>query len=263
MLTSRSANARLLSVFLALLVVVLAGCSGSKTATVPGLPELFPNHSATQIRDRITVPTDTLNSFQAKARVTVRAPERSGTFNAEIRQTRNDSLWMRMSRFGFEGARLLVTADSFFVHNRMENQFALGSVDAASQYLPGPVTVDQAFDNMLGLIAPEPNVGWKVENDSLRYYLTDPGGRRTYVVDARNWRVTRYARTDADGSVVEERLFGEFTTVNGVVVPTRVVFRRPPDTAMAVLSYDEIRLNPKSLSLDFRVPADVPRVSLQ
>lgn len=263
MTPSHSADARSLSLFAAILVVILAGCSGTKTATVPGLPELFPNHSATQIRDRITVPTDTLHSFRATARVTVRAPQRSGTFNAEIRQTRNDSLWMRMSRFGFEGARLLVTPDSFFVHNRMENQLALGAVEAASQYLPGPVTVDQAFDNMLGLIAPEPNVGWEIENDSLRYYLTDPGGRRTYVVDARNWRVTRYARTDADDAVVEERLFGEFTTVNGVVVPTRVVFRRPPDNAMAVLSYDEITLNPKNLKLDFRVPSNVPRVSLE
>lgn len=253
----------LLYVLLLASIVGLAGCSGSKsTAEAPGLPEAFPNHSAQQIHQLITAQTDTLDGFRADARMTVRSPRQSGSFNAEIRQARADSLWMRMSRFGFEGARLLITRDSFFVHNRLENQMMVGTVDEAQQFLAAPVTSEDAFVNMLGLISPDPDVDWSVNADSLRYYLKSPSGRQTYAIDAMTWRVTRYARTNADGDVIEERLFGEFETVNGVVLPTRVVFRNRPEDAMVMLAYENLALNPDGLSFDFRVPPDVPRVFL-
>jgi len=60
--------------------------------------------------------------------------------------------------------------------------------------------------------------------------------------------------------VLEERLFGEFKRINGVMVPTRVVFRNRPDDALVMLAYKNVRLNPESLSFDFRVPTDVPRI---
>lgn len=253
----------------ALLVILLAsligltGCSGSKdVAEAPGMPEAFPNHSSRQIHSLITARTDTLSGFKARAQMTVRSPRQSGSFNAEIRQARADSLWMRMSRFGFEGARLLVTQDSFFVHNRLQNQMMVGTVSEAQQYLAAPVTSEDAFVNMLGLIAPNPDVDWSVNSDSSQYYLKSPSGRQTFAIDPTHWRVTRYARTGDDGDVVEERLFGEFERINGVMLPTRVVFRSRPDDALVMLAYKDVRLNPGSLSFDFRVPTDVPRIFL-
>lgn len=261
-LTRRSIPQALLALLL-VSVVGLTGCSGSKsTVDAPGLPEAFPNHSAQQIHSLIRAQTDTLAGFRADARMTVRSPRQSGSFNAEIRQARADSLWMRMSRFGFEGARLLITRDSFFVHNRLENQMMVGSVDEAQQFLAAPVTSEDAFVNMLGLISPDPKVEWTVNADSLRYYLKSPSGQQTYAVDPINWRVTRYARVDGSGDVIEERLFGEFETVDGVVLPTRVVFRNRPEDALVMLAYENLALNPEALTFDFRVPADVPRVFL-
>ncbi len=259
----RRTLSRLLGALLLTSIVGLAGCSGSKsTVEAPGLPEAFPNHSAQQIHRLITAQTDTLNGFRANARMTVRSPRQSGSFNAEIRQTRADSLWMRMSRFGFEGARLLITRDSFFVHNRLENQMMVGTVDEAQQFLAAPVTSQDAFINMLGLLSPDTDTEWSVNADSLRYYLKSPSGRQTYAIDPIRWRVTRYARTNGDGDVVEERLFGEFETVDGVVLPTRVVFRNRPEDAMVMLAYESLALNPDGLSFDFRVSPEVPRVFL-
>lgn len=260
---SRRLFSQALLVLLLTSVVGLTGCSGSKTtADAPGLPEAFPNHSAQQIRSLIRAQTDTLAGFRANARMTVRSPRQSGSFNAEIRQARADSLWMRMSRFGFEGARLLITRDSFFVHNRLENQMMVGSVDEAEQFLAAPVTSEDAFVNMLGLISPDPTIDWTVNADSLRYYLRSPSGQQTYAIDPMNWRVTRYARVDGNGDVIEERLFGEFETIDGVVLPTRVVFRNRPEDALVMLAYENLALNPESLSFDFRVPPSVPRVFL-
>jgi hypothetical protein len=101
-----------------------------------------------------------------------------------------------------------------------------------------------------------------VKTDSLRYYLKSPSGQQTYAINPMNWRVTRYARMNANGDVVEERLFGEFQTVDGVVLPTRVVFRNRSEEAFVMLAYEDLALNPEALTFDFRVPSDVPRVYL-
>jgi hypothetical protein len=256
---------RLLAATLAVACVALtiAGCSGARDATVtPGLPDAFPDHTSQQIYAQIATASDTLHSFRAKAKMTVRSPEQNGSFNAEVRQVRDDSLWMRMSRFGFEGARVLVTSDSFFVHNRLQNHLMVGSVAEAQTLLAAPVTSDEAFRNMLGLIVPEPNVDWTVRADSSLYYLKDPSGQHSYVVDPKHWRVTRYARTDESGNVIEERLFGEFTSVGGVSLPQRVVFRNRQQDALAMLAYESLSLNPNRLSFDFHVPSGTRRVQL-
>lgn len=260
-----STSPRVLSAALAVACVALffAGCSGARDATVaPGLPDAFPGHTSQQIYAQIATASDTLHSFRAKAKMTVRSSQQNGSFNAEVRQVRDDSLWMRMSRFGFEGARVLVTTDSFFVHNRLQNHLMVGSVDEAQSLLAAPVTSDEAFRNMLGLIAPEPGVNWAVSADSSLYYLKDPSGRQSYVVDPQHWRVIRYARTDTSGNVIEERLFGEFTSVDGVSLPQRVVFRNRQQNALAMLAYESLSLNPNRLSFDFSVPSGTRRVQL-
>lgn len=245
-----------------LVPLLVAGCSGPRTAAESGLPEAFPSHSAQQIHRLIQGDTDTLTAFTAKARMTVRSPQRSGSFNAEVRQSRDDSLWMRMSRFGFEGARVLITRDSFFVHNRMQNQLMVGTVDEARSFLAAPVTSEEAFTNMLGLITPDPDTEWSVGADSLHYYLTSPGGRVTYTVDPIRWRVIRYARTGPNGDLVEERMFSDFTTIDGVTVPKQVLFRNRPENAMAMLNYESITLDPDNLTFDFSVPSGARRVQL-
>jgi glyoxylate utilization-related uncharacterized protein len=81
-------------------------------------------------------------------------------------------------------------------------------------------------------------------------------------VDPVRWRVIRYARTGENGDLVEERMFSDFTTVDGVTVPQQVLFRNRPENAMAMLNYESITLDPDNLSFDFSVPSGARRVEL-
>lgn len=249
-----------LGLVLTALGVGLSACAGSKEAAAPAMPEGFPNHSAEDIRQRIVVPTDTLRSYRADARVSVRSPQRDGNFNASLKQAREDSLLMSFSLFGFEGARMLVTPDSFFFYDRRKQRLVLGAIQDAKRYLPAPVASGRVFENMLGLLAPESSIDWRVEADSSMYYLTSPDRRRLVTIDPARWRVVRYAERDSSGSVVEERLFTDFQTTNGVALPRRVIFRRPGDGLMAVLKYRSITLNPPGLRFGLGVGPDVRRV---
>lgn len=243
--------------------VSLLGCSGPAATTAPGvMPEAFPNHSADDIRTAIQRPTDSLRSFAADARVSVRSPGQSRSFNADVRQRRADSLFMRFTLFGMEGGRMLLTPDSVFFYDRRKSTLRVGPIAQARRFLPAPVASDEVFANMLGLVAPDPGTDWQVEADSTVYLLTDPTGRRQWTVDPSYWRVVRYVERAVDGRVLEKRQFSNFRRVEGVVVPHKVVFRRPADDLMAQINYENIRLNPPGLSFDLGVPSNLPRTPI-
>jgi hypothetical protein len=246
------------------LALGLLGCGSAASTRAPGaLPSAFPTHSASEIRTEIQAPTDTLRRFSARARIRVEAPGRNRSFNADIRQRRADSLFMRFSLFGFEGGRMLLTPDSVFFYDSRKQTLRVGPVARAQRLLPAPVASDEVFENLLGLIAPGPQTSWSVEADSARYRLSNPSGTETWTVDPRQWRVVQYTRTAPDGTVQETRRFSEFRTVQGVTLPRVVTFRRPGDGLLARIAYEEVRLNPSGLSFGLGVPADVPRQTLQ
>lgn len=246
------------------LLLGLSGCgSGSKTAAPAALPSAFPNHSANEIRSEIVRPTDTLRRFSAEARVTVRSPKKTQSFNADIRQNRADSLFMRFSLFGFEGGRMLMTPDSVFLYNRREGTVRVGPVSEAQQFLPIPVASGKVFANLLGVVAPQPGPNWSLRSDSIRYSLASPDSTERWTVDPRRWRVVRYERRAADGGVLEVRRFSDFRVVQGVPLPHSVTFRRPPNDMTASLTYRSIDLNPSGLSFSLGVSANVPRTPLR
>jgi hypothetical protein len=242
---------------------LLAGCRSSEAVRAPTLPDAFPHHAPAQIQARLAAGSDTLRAFRADARLSLDAPGRDGSFGADVRQRRSDSLYLAIrAPLGIEAARLLVTPDSFYVYNRLQRELAYGSVRAAQQVLPAPLVLGDAFETLLGLLVPADTVAWTVTADSTLYYLRNADDTRRYQVDPRRWRVLRYEERTPDGTLVEERRFADFTVIDGVYVPRRVTLRRPLDDVAASLYYRELTLNPARLSFDLRVRGDARRVPL-
>lgn len=242
----------------------LLGCSGSASTRAPSaLPAAFPDHSADQIRTFLQQPSDTLRQYAAEARVSVQTPSENRSFNAEIRQEKADSLFMRFSLFGFEGGRMLLTPDSVFFYDSRKNTLRVGPMAKAQQLLPVPVASDEVFANMLGLIAPDGPTDWTVTSDSAHYYLSDPSEHRRWTVDPRRWRVVRYRRTDGNGTLIEERRFSDFQSAQGVMLPHRVLFQRPQENLKARIDYKQIQLNPSGLRFGLNVPSNIPRKPLR
>ena len=240
--------------------LLIAGCSGSaRTTAAPGLPEDFPNHSVNDIREAILGATDTLQSYTAKARITVQSPEQNRTFNAVVRHRRADSLYMRFSLFGVEGGQLLLTRDSVFFYNSRNAVLRVGPVGAVQKIFPVPVSSEEFFQNMLGLIAPDPSTAWSLQADSSLYYLSGPTDRTRYTVDPTRWRVVRYEEQTQTGTVVQKRLFSNFRPVEDVLLPSLLIFQQPAEDLRATVRYKKMNLNPSDLSFALNVPSQVPR----
>ncbi len=247
-----------------LTVLWMAGCVSSRfhVDNRPDLPDAFPNHTVAQIQQQIrTASADTLVAYTAKASLSIRTPEQSGSVTAKMMHRRSDSLFMTVSPgLGIEAARMLVTPDSFFVHDRINKQLNYGALEFASAFIPVSLTGDDVFRNLLGLILPETDVAWTLDTDSSYYHLRDPSGRRRYIIDPSVWRVVRYEERTAQGDLLEARTFTEYDRFDEVYLPRRIILQRPLDDTSLSIYYRELTLNPPTLSFTWHVEDSVERV---
>ena len=246
-----------------LALAVIFGCSGPRP-TRPierEMPDDFPYHSAEDILFHLSLQGDTLHSFRAKGSAAIRTPEQGGQFSVDMQSRRRDSTFVSISPgLGIEAARALMTPDSFYFYDRLKNRLVYGAILDAGDVLPHPFATEDVFQNLLGLVVPKRSVDWEVRVNSTYYHLIDAYGTRTYVIDPALWRVTRYEERDASGTLLEEYVFSEFDTFDGVILPRRVVFRRPSEESTASIYYRSLSLNPENLSFHLGVRASAERV---
>lgn len=247
--------------FAAMAAIGLTACSGPRPDLQRDVPSAFPEHSVQQIVANVARAADSLRSFEARAQMEIESPQRNGRFSAALRQRRGDSLYMSIqAALGIEVARALVTPDSFFVYDRVNRRLTYGALADASSQLPAALTRGRIFENLTGLVVPEPDVDWTRTVDGTRYVLRSADGTRTYEVDPAVWRVTRRVEQAPDGTLIEERRFGAFDTFEGLVLPREVRLRRPGDDAQASIYYRSLTPNARNLSFGLDVPASAKRV---
>lgn len=245
---------------LAFLLFAIAGCTTSRDVVDGKLPPAFPNHSSDEVRMLVDGRRDSIASFKARANVSVTSPQRNARFGSTIDYRKGDSLHFNIrAMLGIQAARALVTPDSFFVYDRIKRRLYYGDIEKADSMLPIPVSSPDAFYSMLGLsFSPEEN--WRMRADSASYSFVSPDERIEVSVDPRYWRVTHFIEVDGDGRIVEERTYGEFDDIEGVILPRRFVLERPQEKTTASVYYTDIELNPSSLDLAFSVSENVRRV---
>ncbi len=201
-----------------------------------------------------------IDAYTAESALAVRSPAQSGSFTAEISHRKNDSLLISISPgFGIIAVRALVTPDSFYVHDRINKELAIGTINDMQRLLPLPTDAEILYNSMLGIWAPESTDNWELTADKSYYIFREPGDRRIIYVDPIYWRIVRYIENNPDGSLLEERTFSEFEDFDGMYLPRRLTFRRPGDDTSASLYHRKLTLNPPVLTFDFEVSNSVRR----
>lgn len=244
-------------------VFLFAGCSGPRPALEREMPSAFPHHTVSQIRSLLSASSDSLTSFRARSSLAYQSPDRRGSFSADIRDRRGDSLFVSISPgLGIEAARALVTPDSFFFYDRIKNRLLYGAHADATGILPEPFTSEDLFGSLLGIQQPASDGRWSVDADDAFYYLRDPDARTEYVVDPAHWRVVRYEKRNASGEIIDLRRFSEFDDFRGVVLPRRIEFEQPLEGSRASIYYRSITLNPQSLHFGLDVRDSTERIAV-
>ena len=249
--------------FLALCLLTLSACSGGlRIDDEPDaeLPDAYPYHSAEQIRTEILASTAPVRFYSADGRIEIVTPDMDQGATYSIRSRLADSTTMVVrGPFGIEGGRGLVTPDSFVAYDKFGGKLYLGEVTVAESYVPGTGSSELLSRALSGLLAPEA-ADWEVTPDSGRYLLVHrrpDASRRILVVDPGLWRVVRAQEVDATNDVVADQQFSAFDTIDGVVMPRRVVLLAPRDGIQLTLEHRRLAANPAEFRLRFNRPTDV------
>ncbi|MEM8487356.1 MAG: DUF4292 domain-containing protein [Bacteroidota bacterium] len=246
---------------LAGVLLFLSGCSGSRNAIdrSEAMPAGYPNHSYAEIINNLTAMPYTVEGYSSEAALVIKSPVQGGSFSASIKHIKDDSLLISISPgLGIVAVRALVTKDSFFVHDRINKELGIGTINAMQRLLPLPADARSLYGAMLGVWLPETGPDWELSSGDSYYILKDD--TRTLFIDPVFWRVVRYVENNEAGTLVEERTFSEFKDYDGFFLPRRLTFRRPGDDTSASLFHRKRTINPTSLSLDFNVSSSVKRV---
>jgi hypothetical protein len=247
-----------------------AGCTpaGPLVRDAPGgeIPTGYPNQTAEQVIAAVRASVAPVQSASADGDLRVEGPDDSQSATFSLRARLGDSLTAVVrGPLGIEGGRGLVTMDSFYVADRINRQFLLGPVRAADRYVPGAGSQEQIARAALGLLVPESDMDWSITPTDGLYRLVGrlPSGvgSREYTIDPALWRVVRVLDFDAGGQRVGRQTFEAFDTVDGLVLPRRVVLEGGETTV--AFEHRRLAVNPPDLRLRFSRPEDYETIRVE
>lgn len=163
----------LLLLFSSLLFIASCGTKKAEKPTDSGI-EIT---AAEQLTRRLIEGQFATNWLDARANVQIESPQMKVGGTAFIRLEKDKRLWVSVKKFGFEAARALITPDSFFVINRLQNEFTAEPLSYIEKTYKMPARFDLLQQVVLGnpiffdrqLILSEETEGLKLEGKNGRW----------------------------------------------------------------------------------------------
>ncbi len=124
--------------------------------------------------------------FEGKVRIDYSDESQSLSASATIRMKRDSVVWASVRKLGFELARLLVTADSVYVLDRINNEYTVESLDYLATAYGLPAGLLQLQDFILGNPLFFDSKGLQAEPQGKDYHLSgrSPLMETDYWIDA-------------------------------------------------------------------------------
>ncbi|MCB0568216.1 MAG: DUF4292 domain-containing protein [Phaeodactylibacter sp.] len=136
--------------------------------------------------------------FEGKLRIDYTDDAQSVSASATIRMKRDSLVWASVRKLGFELARVLVTPDSVYVLDRINNEYTVESLDYLSTSYGLPAELGQLQDFILGNPLFFDSRGLLAEPSGTAYHLSGRGPEMEsdYWIDANGLLLNRMAFHD-------------------------------------------------------------------
>ena len=242
-----------------ILVVLLSACTTTGTTVREG--DLTPTADA-----GLTLPLvlpELPKVLTATADLSLQSPLFTGTVTAHLKHRVHDSILVSFSLkgFGLEAARLLVTQDSFFVHDRIERTLTVGS--HAADLVPDLFKPSAAMGRLLGLIQPRADLNWTIINSQDGIVLQDSTAQEQWIIDPALGRVVSLERSTDDSQMAEALYFADFAAFGEIVLPTRVTYRNPLNETSGQVYFRSVDTTSDIDDLSLGAPPGLERIELQ
>jgi hypothetical protein len=173
---NKSLNYKSLSIAVILLFVF--GCHHSKIVQTDAIVPV----SNEEVMNRLVSNQVNANWFSAKVKTSFGDGSFFETFSGNLRMLRDSIIWMNLTKFSLEGARIKITPDSFYMIDRINSKVYVKPFE----YLHNSYNLPVTFNALQAIVLGNPFFLSKVftsKTDSLRYLLT----QKTERFEANYW----------------------------------------------------------------------------
>jgi hypothetical protein len=139
-------------------IVAVVVCLGAYSCKAKKGLTKTPGADARDIQDTTFVNTSSCllanqpacQTMSLRARMSFNDGRSEQAFNATIRWKRDSAIWVSAGLMGFEGARALITQDSFYLMNKLTHELTIKPISYFAQYMPVPATFANVQAILLG-----------------------------------------------------------------------------------------------------------------
>lgn len=237
-----------------ILSAVLAGCSPKAAELVLDTRQVPP---ATVV-SRVTANASRVMALTGSGTVTFESPGMGGSAFFTLTLKKPDSLLIKFEGpFGLDAGFLFLSRSRYVMFNRMENIVYTGDPSSGGirSIIPFELNVEDVLDAFTGAFRfPSGAAPTRYSVDDERFLLSysAPRDTQTYWVDPTTALVTKYTRKGSGVSIFAET--SRSTEQDGMTMPREVTLSFPSDGKQLAVYYDDLTLNPSSVSFQFVVP---------
>lgn len=150
---------------LLLLVTLSFGCKTKKKTTTDALKKL----DASSILAMIQNQNLDYDYLEASGTAIVKSPQLNVTGNFLLRLQKDNTVWMRVQKFGFEAVRMLIQNDTLSLLSRLDKSYQQMSLNEASKLTHLRLSQEQIVDMMAGCAIVDDASFISLNQDSLMY----------------------------------------------------------------------------------------------
>lgn len=241
-------------------IFALQACKSSKIAQEGDSPRKGWRYTLAQSeQERLDFQTLTLSG---KAEVKVPAQSSRISANYRINMAKDSLIWIRLSKFGIEAMRVLITPDSIWVLDKLSNRLEVADFSLAEEYTGLEADFSTLQDLILGnlYVVPDNLTPEKKKGNPQVFTGSKEGMAFRYSIDTDLYKVLEIDAQNPARDQHSTIQYENFEPTANTQIPTRgtITVIAPAATSFR-FNHTKVELNPSKISFKFNVPDDYER----
>lgn len=244
--------------FIALLAVLaLVGCRTGKdisrevtTESETG-PPTYPN----RFDEAMKLAYLDYNELAIMGRATYTSLGSESKFAYRVQSKKGEIIWASFSVFGFEGARIIATPDTFLLINRLKKEYIAEGYTYLSDMLGVPVTFYDVEDLLVGNLRLR-QMPTADDDTSSPIDFRLRRGKTTLAFNINEQRnIQGMQAFDSTGTRTASLTYSDFQAVEGGLLPHQLFLEALLTKPFAVnMEHRRVQINPSGLNYSFGIP---------
>ena len=186
------------TIFYLLLLVSMTSINCKSKKVISETEQNLPEKSSRFLLKKLGQKKMEAEWFSSKAKINFEDPYQKAKVTANIRMRKDSVIWMNIKKVGKEAVRVLITLDSIYIINRLDNEYMIKGLDYVEKAYNLPANFQALQTVLLGNALFLSNIKPESQIKDNRYYLSveKDNVMSEYWLEGQNYQLSKTAFSD-------------------------------------------------------------------